>query len=159
MRFYLPDPTPRLSPVKRTRLAIYITTITTIIFRAELALILASQCLSLFATAQLPATSMRENPTNHHRPTHNRRQRCRPDLDCLYRHLLLAAIPRTIRLALAGTHWLSLQHLPSKRRRRLRLGNIPFPLVLHLRPPTTLHQPLHPAPLSCFDHHVSATTE
>lgn len=47
LRFLLPDPASALSPVKRTRLALYLLTLATVVFRSELGLLLASHCLSL----------------------------------------------------------------------------------------------------------------
>ncbi|KPI36200.1 putative Dol-P-Man:Man(7)GlcNAc(2)-PP-Dol alpha-1,6-mannosyltransferase [Cyphellophora attinorum] len=54
LRFTLPEPASRMSPTKRLRLAIYIMTITTIIFRSEIALLLAGHGL----LALLPSTSL-----------------------------------------------------------------------------------------------------
>ncbi|KIV84903.1 hypothetical protein PV11_00652 [Exophiala sideris] len=47
LRFLLP--TPQQPRIKRTRLALYLLTLATIVFRSELALLLASQCLYLLA--------------------------------------------------------------------------------------------------------------
>ena len=57
-RFLLPDPTSKLSPLKRTRLAIYLGTIATIIFRAELALFVGSVCLYLLVGTALQSGSL-----------------------------------------------------------------------------------------------------
>ncbi|KAL6248896.1 Dol-P-Man:Man(7)GlcNAc(2)-PP-Dol alpha-1,6-mannosyltransferase [Rhinocladiella similis] len=48
LRFLLPDPTSPQFRVRRTRLALYLLTLATVIFRSEIALLLASHCLYLF---------------------------------------------------------------------------------------------------------------
>ena len=45
LRFTLPEPAPSLAPIKRTKLALYMMTIVTIIFRSEVALLLLGHCL------------------------------------------------------------------------------------------------------------------
>ncbi|RVX66359.1 hypothetical protein B0A52_09967 [Exophiala mesophila] len=58
LRFFLPSPTSTMSPTKRTRLALYLLTLATVVFRSELALLLAAHAIYILIRSSTIANAV-----------------------------------------------------------------------------------------------------